>query len=87
MLLTEYAKREGRGVIQRLHEASSYVNRAGDRQRVSYKTIVNGCTHGLAITHYECAEAISRATGGECSIDEIRKPHLFAGKKKRRRAA
>jgi hypothetical protein len=87
MLLTQYAKREGRGVIQRLQEASTYVNRDGDLQHVSYKTIVNGCTHGLAITNYECAEAISRATGGACSIDEIRKPHLFAPKGRRRKAA
>lgn len=81
MLLTEYAKREGRGVVQRLHESALV-----DGRRVSYKTIHNGCKHGLAIVNYECAEAISAATGGECSIDEIRKPHLFA-KKRRRKAA
>jgi len=87
MLLIEYAKREGHGVIQRLSESAKYRDAAGNERNVSYKTIQVACKHGAPIWGYERAEAVSVATGGECSIDEIRKPHLFAKKRRRKAAA
>lgn len=86
MLLSEYATREGHGVIQRLSDAAKYKDTQGRTRNVSYKTIQVACTHGNPIRDYERAEAVSKATGGECSVDEIRKPHLYA-KKRRRRSA
>lgn len=86
MLLTEYAAREGHGAIQRLRDAAKYKDADGRIRTVSYKTVQSACSHGKPILDYERAEAVSKATGGECSVDEIRKPHLFA-KRKRRRAA
>lgn len=86
MLLSEYATREGHGVIQRLSDSAKYKDTQGNTRNVSYKTIQVACTHGKPIRDYERAEAVAKATGGECSVDEIRKPHLYA-KKRRRKAA
>ena len=84
MLLTEYAKREGHGVIQRLTDQARYIDRNGDTRHVSYKTVWKACTLGAAVPNYDCAVALSEATGGKCSVDEIRRPHLFGGRKRKK---
>lgn len=63
MQLTKYAEREGYGVYARLERDA----------KVSNHTVLKAARDGLAVS-YEIAEKLSAATGGECSIDEIRFP-------------
>jgi hypothetical protein len=63
MRLHDYARREGRGALARLKE----------RSNVSYTTIC-AAKNGAPIKRYEVAKAISDATDGEVSIEDLCTP-------------
>lgn len=50
--------------------------------KVSWKTVIKAGSHGRPVVH-EIAEKLSAATGGRCSIDEIKDPRRFMSAKQR----
>jgi hypothetical protein len=68
MLLTDYVRLED-GTGKSLTE----IHRISD---VSWKTVIKAGTHGLPVMA-EVAEKLSEATGGRCSVPEIREPRKF----------
>jgi hypothetical protein len=65
MRLDQYRERHGRGVLRELGKRCE--------GRVSYTTII-AVANGLVLKNYEKARAISEATGGEVSVDELCSP-------------
>lgn len=61
MRLVDWAREFGQGAYTELHH----------RSRVSYKTVLKAARDGRPISRIAVAEALSAATEGRCSVEEI----------------